>query len=308
MSAKKTKKIMALLNIIILVLLTISSCTETSSAFNPNLPVIIPQSVSNEESGACPASDSLRETVSDEIAAVLEDISHPTCRCSLGYWTNIATFNYSNPDVDCPYNFTLTTEPVRGCSRAPGEAATCKSVNFSTGGQSYTRVCGRVNAYQKGSTDAFHVSRGPRTLEEIYVDGVSLTHGAPGSRQHIWTFAAALHEGGPFENSKWTCPCANTTYEWPFEIYSYIGDNYFCATGFDFEFGRIEGTDISFDTLWDGEGCGESSDCCEFNTPPWFCTSLPEATTDDIELRVCNNEDETNEDVILSFVELNILV
>ena len=259
----------------------------------------------------CPSGDSLdsyRQTVRDIVASTLgrQDIANCPCGGS-GQWTNIADFNFSDPDVACP-NFTLITEPVRGCGRAPGEAATCKSVVFSSGGQSYTRVCGRVNAYQKGSTDAFHVSRGPRTLEEIYVDGVSLTHGAPGSRQHIWTFAAALHEGGPFENSKWTCPCANTTYEWPFEIYSYIGDNYFCATGFDYEFGRIEGTDISFDTLWDGEGCGESSDCCEFNTPPWFCTSLPEATTDNIELRVCNNEDEMNEDVILSFVELNILV
>ena len=74
------------------------------------------------------------------------------------------------------------------------EAATCKSVIFSSGGQSYSRVCGRVNAYQKGSTDAFQFSSNSRTLEEIYVDGVSLTHGAPGSRQHIWTFAAAYYE------------------------------------------------------------------------------------------------------------------
>ena len=30
------------------------------------------------------------------------------------------------------------------------------------------------------------------TINDYYVDGVSLTHGNP--RQHIWTFTSALHE------------------------------------------------------------------------------------------------------------------
>ena len=28
------------------------------------------------------------------------------------------------------------------------------------------------------------------------------------------------------------------------------------------------------DPLWDGEGCGGSSTCCSFNTPPYFCQHL----------------------------------
>ena len=94
----------------------------------------------------------------------------------------------------CPSGFTLRTSEPRGCKRQLFEAATCKSVIFSSGGQWYSRVCGRVNAYQQGTTDAFNIAAGPRTLEEIYVDGVSLTHGAPGSRQHIWTSLLQIFE------------------------------------------------------------------------------------------------------------------
>ena len=39
------------------------------------------------------------------------------------------------------------------------------------------------------------------------------------------------------------------------------------------------------DPLWDGEGCGGNSTCCEFNNLPWFYKDLPQPTTDDIELR-----------------------
>ena len=39
-----------------------------------------------------------------------------------------------------------------------------------------------------------------------YVDGVSLTHGAP-MRQHIWTFAAA--EGENVNHPGSNCPCTN---------------------------------------------------------------------------------------------------
>ena len=33
------------------------------------------------------------------------------------------------------------------------------------------------------------------------------------------------------------------------------------------------------DPLWDGEGCGPTSICCDFNNPPWFCKTLPQPTS-----------------------------
>ena len=37
--------------------------------------------------------------------------------------------------------------------------------------------------------------------------------------------------------------------------------------------------------------CGHQNTCCSFNIPPWFFRELPQATTDDIEMRVCRDED-----------------
>ena len=94
----------------------------------------------------------------------------------------------------CPSNWTLIDTSVRACS-TKNQSASCDSAFFAMEGYTYNQVCGRVIGYQQGSTDAFdfliHTARG---LEGPYMDGVSLTHGAPGSRQHIWTFAAGLSE------------------------------------------------------------------------------------------------------------------
>ena len=61
---------------------------------------------------------------------------------------------------------------------------------------------------------------------------------------------------------------------------------------------------LEADPLWDGEGCGDTSTCCEFNSPPWFCRDLPESTTDDIELRLCSDQDISNEDTGIEIVNI----
>ena len=48
-------------------------------------------------------------------------------------------------------------------------------------------MCGRIEGYQFGAAGAFY--RGVKGIDSYYVDGVSLTHGGAGRRQHIWTFA-----------------------------------------------------------------------------------------------------------------------
>ena len=127
----------------ILLLVAVSSFVESSSAAqqNSNLPVIISPAVL---SGACPSSDSLdclRQTVREEIVTALQDISPTNCPCGgLGQWTNIADFNFSDPDVACPSGFTLITEPVRGCGRA---RVKLQLANLSPSRQvvSHTHVC-----------------------------------------------------------------------------------------------------------------------------------------------------------------------
>ena len=65
-------------------------------------------------------------------------------------------------------------------------------------------------------------------------------------------------------------------------------------------------TFYSADPLWDGDGCGPTSTCCSFNTPPWFHKQLSNLITDNVEMRVCRNEDAANEDVAIEIVEIYV--
>ncbi len=124
--------------------------------------------------------------------------------------------NMTDHSQQCPSNWFLNTEQVRGCSIKTSGAG-CDSVYYSVGGFSYDRICGRIIGYQKGTDDAFNYHNGvfqARDLNMAYVDGVSLTHGTAGSRQHIWTFAAGLSELE--QQVGLTCNCTNANRDWPF--------------------------------------------------------------------------------------------
>ena len=138
------------------------------------------------------------------------------------------------------------------------------------------------------------------TIDSYYVDGISITHGPPGSRQHVWTFAASYQPG--------YCPCAHPPKQ---SIPPYVGQDYFCETGNDDNINSVNRWFIN-DPLWDGQDCegffrGRSSACeCNFNRPPWFCKLLPQATTDDIEVRICSSQETNDEDIPLELIELYI--
>ena len=213
----------------------------------------------------------------------------------------------TDPNQQCPGAWTLrncSSEPRRLCGRG-NSGTSCLSVIYNTYGMNYTRVCGRVIGYEDRSPSAFSGnSNGQRSIDSIYLDGVSVTYGPPGARQHIWSFAASLTETGT--PIVWSCPCANRTNLG--RVPSYVGNDYFCESG-----NPGPGSVTEFypsDPLWDGEGCGVST-CCELSyppgvTPPWFCKQLPQATTDDIEVRLCADEATTNEDTPLELIELYI--
>ena len=265
---------------------------------------------------SCPSA-AVETDIQDQVRSLLRDIVIPslrTCGCGGPGWTRIAYLNMSDPSQQCPPNWNLTSTPVRGCSGSSLQHSSCDSAIFPSTGSSYSRVCGRMNAFQKGSTDAFDASvRGvlgtmPNPgLEDAYVDGVSLTHGAAGSRQHIWTFAAALFESDPHISilQFFVCSCTTTNITWPYQVPSFVGNNYFCDNGNPGP-GWVFSTVYADDLLWDGQGCGPTNACCEFNNPPWFCTTLPQPTTDDIELRICRDEPVSNEDSIITFIDIYV--
>ena len=113
-------------------------------------------------------------------------------------------------------------------------------------------------------------------IDGRYVDGLSLTHGAPGLRQHIWTFVV-----GAVTNSRHhaQCPCdnGNTIPSPPF-----VGNDYFCE-GVTSSYRSISDSV----TLWDGQVCETCGTCCQLHDPPWFTKNLVNSTTENIDLRLC---------------------
>ena len=231
------------------------------------------------------------------------------CGCnSTGGWTRVAYLNMTDPSQQCPSTLTLQTrgsEPRRLCGKT-SSGASCDSVTYSTFSMNYRHVCGRVIAYQHSTPDGFHNSES-QTIESYYVDGMSLTHGPPGARQHIWTFAAGAVENNPSRYPVTSCPCADRATAQSF-VPSFVGNDYFCESG-------NPGSVLNYmflanDRLWDGQGCGAAS-CCELSyppgvTPPWFCKQLPQTTTDDIEVRLCGDEGNRNEDTPVQLIEIYI--
>ena len=87
----------------------------------------------------------------------------------------------------------------------------------------------------------------------------------------------------------------------------FVDEDHFC------EIGRTNDNInfITYNPLWDGQGCVAFQACCEFNNPPWFCKQLNQTTTEDIEIRIMGSiagpnsleEEDTPVELIESFVQ-----
>jgi dynein heavy chain len=161
----------------------------------------------------------------------------------------------------------------------------CQGTTISSSGISYSKICGKIIAYQVGTTDAFF-----QLTSSSYVDGISLTHGNS-TTQHIWTLAAGASE----QNDQYSCLSDGSPPP------SFVGKDYYCDTGNNGNSDLPNG--FYSEPLWDGERC---NDCCAFNTPPWFYKQLPQHTTDDIEMRVCTDEARSTEDIAIEIIQIYI--
>ena len=143
-----------------------------------------------EETGR--ARNEIRQIANSAILAATVYIH--TCNGTPG-WRRVAFINMTDTSYNCPTGLSLTSYSKRTCGASHTTNGGCSSTTFSVGGLPYSRVCGRIRGYQFGSPDALwaYVDRN-QGIDGYYVDGVSLTHGGAGSRQHIWTFAAGLTE------------------------------------------------------------------------------------------------------------------
>ena len=221
------------------------------------------------------------------------------CSGSSGAWLRIGFLNMSDPTVQCPHGMTLISDP-RSCSRNVQPGA-CASIWSNSNLYPYSRVCGRVTGYQESSPDAFAPYNRNRgyTVDDPYFDGAAITYGFS-PRKHIWTFAAGVFDTG---TSIAFCPCSNPGYTGV--VPPFIGNDWFCEAGAGTTWAR--GTIYRDNPLWDGTGCvGPQSTCCTLNNPPWFCKTLPEPTMDNIEVRLCGDQAQRDEDVLISNFEIYV--
>ena len=232
------------------------------------------------------------------------DMTHQRCTGILG-WARVAYLNMTNPTHHCPPSWREISSPKRACRRTNDTlhvgGGGCSSVTFPSYGIKYSRVCGRITAYQFGNPGAFgpytntHSISG--TINDPYVDGVVITHGSP--RNHIWTFACAVRELG---SGNTVCPCTNPANTYPITIPPWVGHDYFCEAGTSIQSSVL----FPDDPLWDGRDCSPTSTCCEFNNPPWFCKGLDRVSSSDIEVRICANGAITKEDTPIELIEIYV--
>ena len=208
-------------------------------------------------------------------------------RCGTKGWRRVGIADFRNSDTPCPDGLVVYDGAVRGCQRET--TSSTNSVTIPTSGISYSQVCGKVLGYPYNSLDAFDPRwTGNRDIEDKYLDGISVTYGAAGSRQHIFSLAGT-------GNGR-RCPCAASS-SLPGSQPDFVGNDYYCESG----------TSGDEDILWDGEQCdGNEADCCTAPNMPFFYKDLGTSTTDDIELRILSDQGFNDENLYLLAYEFYV--
>ena len=274
---------------------------------------VAPKVTTGARHGTCPSQidrDAAQQNLQSAVSSIiLQRFGNGGvgARCGSGLWYRVAYLNMTDPTQQCPAALReYSANGVRACGRPSSLGLfSCSSLNFTSGGRQYSKVCGQVIGYQIGSTDIF--ANQQNSIDTGYVDGVSVTHGSS-SRTHIWTYAAGLSETFVPNNDQFTCACVVAGRPTNSQIPPppFVGDNYYCESGTSSS--TFEHTDVlryTSDPLWDGQQC-EGQCCSNGRTPPWFSVTLTTPTSDDIEVRICGTESTINEDTPIEIMELYV--
>ena len=192
------------------------------------------------------------------------------CDGVVGGWRQLADINPDRATAQgCPAGFPEAS--TGGCLSRVFTGCYSSPVSFPVNGIEYSQVCGQILGRRGGLgiSNAFGMTGGARTIDDPYVDGISVTYGtAP--RTHIWTFAIGRDE--------LDCPCASAMATQPPD---FVGRNYFCEGG----------GSLSIRPLWDGVDCSGADACSctadQGNGPPFFLRTFDSPIAEDIEARVC---------------------
>ena len=220
-------------------------------------------------------------------------------------WMKIADLNTTRGD-SCPERC-INTVAYKLCCTG-GESVGCYSANFSTIGTHYTKVCGQMKGYQKGSVNGFYpyaYAHGTtpiiykpevtsRSIDGAYLDGVSITTERP--RKYIWSYAVGTSDD---YNFKTNCPCA--VYPGP-AAPTFVEQDYYCESG---DTGNYN-NNIFYpnDPLWDGKQCSAENNCCSQADMPWFFRHFITKQQGNIEVRICRDQAPSDEEVVIEELQL----
>ena len=221
--------------------------------------------------------------------------------CGMRGLIRVAHLNMSDPSVNCPRQLITTTQSGKRMCTSPVLGPHFSTVVFNTYNINYSFVCGRAIGYARFGPHAFAYStKGSyKTIDQAYVDGLSITYRVDGERKHIWSLAGGWADPG--NGNPANCPCAGrSTYNPPY----FVNDDHYCESGSHST--PSSGKWYMENPLWDGQGCHSSSRCCDNQRLPWFWRTLPENTDSGIEVRWMRPTATSSYDVGIAFLELYI--
>ena len=210
----------------------------------------------------------IQKLVEDKKSAanILEEFTHP---CGGSGWKLAAYHDFRDPDTPCqfPWQQRMYSERPYTCGRS--DDFDCVAILLlDTLNLEYSKVCGRIKAYQFGT------AHGPQ-LSYIEVKN---------SDTVLWRFIAGITQSQADTSlTSQRCPCDGGD---PFP-----NEHYFCeslieednpGTKYDNHFFHNE-------VLWDKAGCSSSGDCCSRFDSPYFIRHLPDIMNTSIHVEICNN-------------------
>lgn len=179
----------------------------------------------------------------------------------------------------------LFVDPYPAADSRPGGGArpgNYSAVRFRLDAQ----VINSMDAFQRGYHTAFWGQFEP-SLEGWYVDGISVTKGRPGARQHLYSLGVSA---------------AHACSEMMLSVPEFAKDAFACVSH-----------PSTMDGVWSGS-CGHEStgyvdqQGCDSGDPHgWWTAVLPEPSEEPIEFRLCQDEGEGNENTVIRKIEVEVL-
>ena len=247
----------------------------------------------------------LNQTLTDRLLYLESQVFVTVCNITSANWSRIAYFDTMQGD-SCPTGLrtvTNTTTNQTACGRT-NTSAGCASLKFQSSNRRYTNICGRVRGYQENNPEGFFYGlSNKRIIDGPYANGILITQGSP--RKHIWSYVTGASENQGYYNMQYICPCARTTPNiTSSDVPNFVNNHYYCESGYNGRYPHWGGV-IWEDPLWDGQGChNPGNQCC--NQYGWFHRQV-QASSEYIELRICADQEYTNEDIPVDQFEIWVM-